>query len=124
MKKKIFENLYSPYQESDSETMDDWYKAYLEDAERFITKDGHTFSKIIHRCKFSIKPGYCMLVAFEPQEVLRIGDVLIDEDGHEFTIRAFEMIRFAGEIPEWHLKVVPMSVEGSSYDIGEYLRKK
>ncbi len=124
MKKKIFDDFYSPYQESDSETMDDWYKAYLEDEERFITKDEYTFSKIIHRCKFSIKPGYRLLVVFEPQEVIRIGDVLIDEVGHEFTISAFEMIRFAGEHSDWYLKAVPVSIVGESYNIGEYLRKK
>ncbi|MBE5952320.1 MAG: hypothetical protein E7260_12195 [Lachnospiraceae bacterium] len=124
MKKKIFDDFYSPYEESDSETMDDWYKAYLEDEERLITKEGKTFSKIIHRCKFSIKPGYCLLVVFEPQEIIRIGDVLIDEAGHEFTISAFEMISFAGEHPDWYLKTAPVSIIGESYDIGDYLRKK
>ena len=124
MKQSIFNNFYSPYRMGESDTMDDWYKAYLEDEERIIVNEGYTFSKIIHRCEFHIKPGYCMLVAFEPQEMLRIGDILIDEAGHEFTISAFEMIRFAGEHPDWYLKVTPVSIVGESYDIGEYLRKK
>lgn len=124
MKKSIFNNFYSPYQMSEADTMDDWYKAYIEDEERFITEEGYTFSKIIHRCEFCIKPGYCMLVIFEPQEVIRIGDILVDEVGHEFTVNAFEMIRFAGKNPDWHLKAVPVSIVGESYDIGEYLRKK
>lgn len=123
-KKELFKNFYSPYTEDDMETMDDWYERYLEDENRKILVNNKYFSKIIYRCEFHIKKDFCLLVAIEPQDKLYKGDVLIDECGNEFTIDGFEMIRFSGNIPEWYSKIVPVSIVGKSYDIGEYLAKK
>lgn len=87
MKKGTFGNLYSPYQKAENDTMDDWYIEYLNDTARIICIDGKVFSKIIHRCEFYLKPGFCLLVVFEPQEQIFLGDVLIDEEGNEFSVQ-------------------------------------
>lgn len=123
-KKETFKNAYSPYMENDMETMDDWYERYLEDENRKVVINNKCFSRIMHRCEFHVKKEFCFLVAIEPQVKLFKGDVLVDECGNEFTIDGFEMIRFAGNIPEWYSKIVTMSIVGKRYDIGEYLAKK
>ena len=85
MKKGTFGNLYSPYQKAENDTMDDWYIEYLNDTARIICIDGKVFSKIIHRCEFYLKPGFCLLVVFEPQEQIFLGDVfqLLDRGDDE-----------------------------------------
>lgn len=124
MKKGTFGNLYSPYQKAENDTMDDWYIEYLNDTARIICIDGKVFSKIIHRCEFYLKPGFCLLVVFEPQEQIFLGDVLIDEEGNQFSVAGFEMFRFTGNIPEWNSQFVTVSIIGENYCIGNYLRRK
>ena len=121
--KKVFGKFYSPYQKNESETMDDWYEEYLKDEKRIMELNGRMFCKIIHRSEFYSKSGCCLLVVFEPSETVCIGDILVDEEGHEFMVNSFEMMRFAGS-NKWYLKVVPALIIGTSYDIGEYLAKK
>lgn len=122
-KKKVFGNFYSPYQKNESETMDDWYDEYSKDEKRTMELNGRVFCRIIHRCEFYLKSGCCLLVVFEPSETVCVGDILVDEEGHEFTVNSFEMIRFAGN-NKWYRNAAPVLIIGASYDIGEYLAKK
>ena len=121
--KKVLGKFYSPYQKNETETMDDWYESYLKDEKRVMELDDWVFCKIIHRSEFYLKSGCCLLVVFEPSETVCVGDILVDEEGHEFTVKSFEMMRFAGN-NKWYLKAVPALIIGTSYDIGEYLAKK
>ncbi len=117
-------NMYTPYKKNDEDTMDDYYKEYLQDNERYIDIGGERYSKIIYRAEFYHKEGYWFLVTYETLEPIREGDVLIDESGNEFVFKATESIRFRGDIPDWHFKISTVLVQAKSYDIGCYLRKK
>ena len=117
-------NFYSPYDSRTKYTMNDWYEVYQSDPEKFLVINGRIYSKIIHRSEIYIYDAPTLLVSFESTDELRIGDVLIDEQDREFTIRSFEMIRFAGNVPAWCLKVSNIAVQGKDYFIGHYLTKK
>lgn len=120
----ILGKLYSPYQKAEKDTMKDFYREYLYDDTRYLFCAGKHFSKIICRCECYIKEGFNFLLIFEPIEKITIGDFLVDERGNEFVVKSFEMIRFTDEIPEWYFKTVSIFMQGKSYDIGSYLRKK
>lgn len=121
--KRTIGNFYSPYQEYDDD-MKAWFDAYKNDSEKIIEIDGKVYSKIIHRCEIYIYYDFTILVAFEPRDELRIGDMLVDENGQEFRIKSFEMFRYAGEIPEWTFKISSIAIIGEEYSIGDYLAKK
>ncbi len=122
--KKTLGNFYSPYSDGGKD-MSEWFESYNNDPEKSIEIDGKIYVKIIHRCEIYIYEDFTLLIAFEPQENLRIGDILVDELGHEFTIKAFEMIRYAtSSMPEWAGKVFSMSIAGQDYTIGDYIAKK
>ena len=121
--KRTLGNSYSPYQSCGND-MTAWFEAYKNDSEKSIEIDGKIYAKIIHRCEFYIYKDFTYFVAFEPKEALRIGDILVDELGHEFKVKAFEMIRYAtSSMPEWAGKVITMSITGEDYSIGNYLAK-
>ena len=117
---KTIGNHYSPYPEG---TMT-WYEAYENDPYKCITLNGKTYKRIISRCEFYCRDEFTLLVTFEPNEALYLGDTLVDEDKREFVIKAFEMFRLTGsKLPEWH-KIVSVAIQGKSYNIGDYLRKQ
>ena len=121
--RKSFGNFYSPYSNNGSE-MSAWFNSYISDPDRFIEIDNQIFSKIIFKCEFYIYDDCTLLVLFEPREELKIEDVLVDEFGNEFKIKAFEMFRWAGTVPEWAYKVHSIAISGNDYIIGNYLSKK
>ena len=45
-----------------------------------------------------------------------------DEAGRVFTVAGFEMIRFAEELREMHLRCLPVLLFGPEEGPGEYLR--
>ncbi len=114
----------SPYSVNTDDTMAEWFEAYKADPDKFLVLEDRKYSKIIHSCEFYAYEGPHLLVAFEPLEALRIGDVLLDEEGREFTVTAFEFLRFAGKIPEWYMEIPKAAIRGKDYAIGSYLRKK
>ena len=79
------------------------------------------FSKIIFHTEIYSKNKRFLIVEFEPHEIIKIGDVLSDENGREYTVKSFGMIRFSGEIPKWYFKMVSVLLESEHSDIGEYL---
>ena len=122
--KRILGNSYSPYQ-TYGDDMNAWFEAYNNDPEKSIEIDGKIYVKILHRCEFYIRGDYTFLVAFEIKETLQIGDALVDELGHEFKVNGYEMIRYStSSMPEWAGKVIPMSITGQDFSIGNYLAKK
>lgn len=127
MKKKqktTLGNFYSPYYNCNEDTITDWYEAYQSDPDKFLEIKGRNYSKIIYRYEFYVYDIPTLLVGIESAEELRIGDILIDEQSREFSIKAFEMLRFAGIIPEWYLKVSNIAIQGKDDAIGHYLSKK
>ena len=121
--KKTLGNFYSPYAISDTSTMTEWYKAYKVDPEKEIEIDGRIYRKIINRAEFYLEEEPTLLVDIEPTESLRTGDILADEDGREFMIKCFAMIKYANSFSEWHLKVENILIQGKDYTIGNYLCK-
>lgn len=122
-KRKTLGNFHSPYESSQNTTMSEWFEAYKNDPEKEIVIDNIIYRKIIHRAEFYIYDEPSLLVDIEPTKEWRIGDILADEDGREFKIKSFAMIRYSGDLPEWHLKISNILIQGQDYCIGNYLCK-
>ena len=122
-KKSLFGNFYSPYMTEEKTNMDSWYEDYKNDSEKTISINGCIYSKIIYRHEFYSKYPCSLIVLIDPIEKLNVDNVLIDENGNEYTIKGFEMIRFT-EIPEWYPRIRPIHIIGATYHIGNYLAKK
>ncbi len=116
-------NFYSPYMTKEKTDMDSWYKDYKKDPDKTISIDDCIYNKIIYRCEFYNKTPHSLIVFIDPIEKLHLEDVLIDENGNEYIIKGFEMIRFT-QIPEWYPRAAPMHIIGTTYNIGNYLAKK
>lgn len=121
--KSVFGEFYSPYMTNEKTNMDSWYEDYKNDPDKLITINGLQYSKIIFRCQFYREEDYSLNVLIDPPETLEPKDILVDENGNEFVIKGFEMIRFS-TIPEWYPRITPMLITGQTYDIGNYLAKK
>ena len=104
--------------------MNIWFEAYKNDVENNIEIKGKVYSKIISKWECYIFEDFTLLVSFEPQGNLRIGDTLIDEIGREFKIKAFERFGFTGKTPDWAFEISSMAIIGQDYSIGNYITKK
>jgi hypothetical protein len=125
MRKTLFGKFNSPYMENSQNTIDDCYRAYKQDPLGKIELNGYAYSKIISHCRFYGYEDYSYHIVWEPSAELRRNDILIDENGNEFIVRSFEMLRFlGGDIPEWYFKAPPMVITGQNCDLGNYLAKK
>ena len=124
MSNSLFGKFHSPYMENDRSTVDECYRAYMQDPLGKIEIDGHVYSKIISSCRFYGYEDYSYHIIWEPHTEIRRNDVLVDENGNEFRMRSVEMISFIGEIPEWYLKAIPIVITGENSKIGSYLTKK
>ena len=114
----------SSYASDTNDTVLHWLKAYKADPDKFLVLEDRKYSRIIHSCAFYAYEGTHLLVAFEPLEALRTGNVLVDEEGREFIVKSFEEIRFAGQFPAWYADIPKIVVQGKDYTIGSYLRKR
>ena len=123
-RKETLRRLYSPYAENGAHTISEWIDAHKRDLSKTMEVDGAVFYKIICRCEFCSGKRYALLVFIEPQENIHLNDVLIDEDGREFIVNGFEMIHLSKDVFDEHPGLVPISITGKSYDIGNYLRLK
>ena len=120
----LFGKVNSPYMESDQSTVADCYRIYKQDPLRTVETNGRVYSKIISHCRFYGYEDYSYHIIWEPLTEIRSNDILIDENGNEFTVRSLEMIHFGGEIPEWYFKALPVVITGDSCELGSYLAKK
>lgn len=118
-----FGKLYSPYATTPDSTMGDFYEAYKADPENRMRVGDKIFSKIITRAEYYGYNEPTIFVAVELEEPLRVGEVLSDEEGRIFTLKCFGMFRYAGDDPEWHLKVENLFIQGQDTTIGDYLCK-
>ena len=126
MKKKektSFGNFFSPYMTTEKTNMDSWYEDYKIDPDKTVIINGYVHQKIIHRCEFYVGEPCLMIVSIDPIDNLQLEDILIDENGNESVIKGFEMIHFT-KIPEWYPRIRPILIQGTTYNIGQYLAKK
>lgn len=119
-----FIGSYSPYMKDESEDMEIWFERYKNDAYNTKCFNGISFSRIIYISRLCIREEQLLSIIFVPDTSIKIGDTLVDENGLEFTVRSIEMIRFAGMVPEWYFKALPIILSGKDENIGEYLRLK
>ena len=117
-------NAWSPYSNGAESTMTDLYESYQADPDKYLEMDGKIYVKIIHRCELYAYDMPAFLVSFEAKEELSIGDTLVDERGREFVVKAFERMRFAGNLPEWYSKTSNAAIQGKDGLIGNFLCKK
>ena len=119
-----FLNPYSPYCEAETENMEIWFERYKNDPENTMVFNGLVLKKIIYRCNLCIRDEWTTHIIFVPDISLKIGDILIDENGSDFTVKSVEMIRFINRVPEWYINAAPIVVSGKNENIGSYLRVK
>ena len=117
-------DVRSPYKQAEDEDMDIWFERYCLDPDKTKEIDGEVFSKIICVSSLCIRAERMLSVVFVPAAELKIDDVLIDENGLEFTVRSVEMMSFTRAVPEWYLNTIPAIIVGEDYNIGAYLRVK
>lgn len=126
MKKKektSFGKIFSPYMTTEKTNMDSWYEDYKNDPDKTVIINGCVYHKIIFRCEFYICEPCSMIVFINSIDNLRLEDILKDENKNEYVIKGFEMYSF-GQIPEWYPRATPMLIQGSTYNIGQYLTKR
>ena len=121
--KTLFSELYSPYMSEEKNNSAVWYEEYKKDTEKSIDIDGKIYYKIIYRCKYNRNNDFSWMVLVYIPEDYRIGDMLVDENGNEFIIKAVEMTTFT-TIPEWYPTMFPLCIVGKKNDIGIYFAKK
>ena len=122
-RKTLFSELYSPYMSEEKNDSTAWYEEYKRDTEKSIIINGKTYYKIIYRCKYNRNNDFSWMVLVYIPEDYRIGDMLVDENGNEFIIKAVEMMTFT-TVPEWYPIMFPLCIVGKTNDIGIYFAKK
>ena len=121
--KITFGKTYSPYFKY-GETMQDWFEAYENDSAKNIEVDGKNYYKIIYWCEFYKNDEKSLLVAVVIDKDLKIGDILVDENGNEFVFKDIEMLKYSSEIPKWSRSVLSILLQPLNDSIGEYLCRK
>lgn len=121
--KASFGKSFSPYMTEEKIDINSWYEEFKNDPDKTTILNGCVYNKIIFRCEFYIAEPCSMIVFIDSPDILRLEDILMDENGNEYVIKGFEMFRFS-QIPEWYPRITPMLIQGSTYNIGRYLTKK
>lgn len=119
----MFEIIYNPYSIGDSDRFDDIYIRWQNDDNSVIIINGINYYRALQIVKFPYyKNG--IIIALSRVMNLKIGDIIVDENGNEYEIKCFEMIRFVSDIPDWYMKISFAVVTYNSEKIGEYFAKK
>ena len=121
--KASFGKFFSPYMTDEKTDVNSWYEDFKKDPDKTTILNGCVYHKIIFRCEFYICKPYSMIVFIESTDNLQLEDILIDENRNEYIIKGFEMYHFS-QNPEWYPRTTPMLIQGSTYNIGQYLTKK
>ena len=124
MKTKIRIGVPNSSYISCGETMQEWFKAYENDSAKNVEIDGKNYSKIIYWCEFYKNDEKSLLVAVVTDKDLKIGDILVDENGNEFVFKDIEMLKYSSEIPKWSRSVLSILLQPLNDSIGEYLCRK
>lgn len=104
--------------------MQEWIKAYQQDPSRVLIKNRKEYSKILYRCDYGKTNISRFLVGVKLDDSVKLEDILTDEYGREFTIKAFEMINFTSDVPKINCSLSHITVEGKENLTGDYLAKK
>ena len=115
----------SPYRQSRSENIsfDNLYHQYCNDPDRMKKENNRTFYRIISSCTFTLRGKRSILVMIDTSINVKVKDYVVDENEIRYQVLAFEMIRFANEIPEWYLKCLTMLISGDIRTLGQYLAR-
>ena len=123
-KKAIFQvsPTYSPYRLSDRDSVTDWYERYKHDPAGSIECNGRVFYRVISRAILTTEKGEFLLCNLDLRAIRRIGQFLVDENGHRFKLLCRVTATFGGfGIPEWYYKAPEFELEGDVNELGEYL---
>lgn len=118
-----FSRFKSPYNQL-SNDINDIYEKYKNDPKKIKIIDGEKYYKIMESFCMNLRGRKPILVASVDKNIsLKIGDKVIDNYGHKFTVEGYPFIRFINGPPEWYLnKVIILELSGG-FRIGEYIRK-
>ena len=122
--KPAFKEIYTPYKVTESETLDEEYQRYLEDPEHIVEKDGRTYFRIVHAELITLEQKERFLVVLDRKLWDKKGDILLDEEGREFTITRVQMLCFRNGIPMWYSHLDEVILKGDTKEIGHYLSRK
>ncbi|MBQ2823354.1 MAG: hypothetical protein IJF18_02115 [Oscillospiraceae bacterium] len=121
--KELFEFLYAPYSETVHDDFALIYDRYKTDPKSTIEINGITFYHALQIIRTNIR-GRALIAALDNRLDLKINDILIDENGKEYIVKGFEMLRFQGDIPEWYSKISMVALIGDVDNVGCYFAKK
>ncbi len=113
---------YSPYEQSENDTMDEWYERYKLDPAGIIDLDGRVFYRIISKAIYTTAKGTQLLCHVDRRVWDHARDhTLIDENGKRFKCSTIVHMCFRREIPEWYYEAPEYVFDSDGIEIGEYL---
>ena len=120
--KSSFRVIKEPYKQSADDSLKEFIQRFLIDPEREVKIDNRTYHKVIMLSELGIRSrGIFTLVTLSSRIRIRIGDVLIDENGRMYTMKGVEMIRYESDMYPECLEIVTLSISGDSEVMGDYL---
>lgn len=118
-----FTLLGSPYEQTENDTMDDWYERYKLDPAGIIELYGRVFYRIISKVIYTTAKGKQLLCCVDRRIWNNaVGRTLIDENGKRFMCCTIAQMCFRRKIPDWYFEAPEYVLEGlDGIEIGEYL---
>ena len=84
-----------------------WWQAYQKDPAAVLEQGGHTYRRVVAKCRLCARGQAGWLVMAEWEGNFGIGTLMEDETGRVFSVAGFEMIRLAEELREMHMHCLP-----------------
>lgn len=117
--------LSAPYVLDEDDTPQIQYERYMEDDNRHMDLDGKKFYKIICTYTMHMHGQHLIIAVVEKSMNSRIGYILVDEDGREFTVTGIETLHpTETEITECCHRTTYLVLKVDSMEIGKYLAIK
>ena len=105
--------------------MDKMYKFYIKHPERHKMFNDQLFYLLAGYEPLKIGDKETLILYICSDIDYRIGKILIDENGNEFTITGVEMVHYTNNIPVWSALIVGLQVEPKLVaNIGKYITLK
>ena len=116
-----FRVLREPYRLTPTDSIEDHYERYTEDADGILKIGDITYYKIIQAHSMILRNRPVILAIIDNAIGAHIHSILTDENQNIFKIVGIEMLSFDGLVPKWYFKTTFYVLEPGNAAIGEYL---
>lgn len=113
--------IVSPYMLDEQDTIENYYQRYLHDPAGSIERNGKVYYRIISSCFFLKNNEKHILCNIDSNLNCKVGQELMDENGHRFTFLSTVRGSFRNRIPDWYIYAPQYELKGDPSEIGEYL---